>query len=960
MPLNFTRVTKLARRVGGRASARRSMKCSSTRVPLLLLLFAQPAAALHIPSSLRRHLQHKLASALTSGAAPCAAADQSLQDDTVASSLVDALVEHTPEQADAAAWAHTSGTKLARLISANSTAGEELASGRLMVVDALALADARHRRSTDMFEAVQVHHAALRQAVRTSTPGAASASSAWESATADGEALQRYGEAAVDVGRRRWARLGIEWCTTTAHEHFHGGGAARRARKRAARAHYRATGEALPAEAAQRIERELAAASQVRQSQPIRLLDVGSCGFLFGETDGFLCTALDLCPQDPRTFECDFLRLQVGPRGEERRSYASGASGTLAAGASSAGRLESLPAASFDAVVFSLVFSYLPLAEQRAAMVAQARKLLDRPASPFAGLLLLVDTHSSMGSRSGRGKNAAQDEWVRTIESLGFELLTRQTLERSHALAFVAAPLRCKGDGDGDDDNEEDDEQDDDFELAAELATRLAAGARLRTRGEVEREEAQAAAGAPLNNGPGPSFGDELLMNAQGQGEGERQQKASHTAAERLTRWSAAAAFAGEHTAGVAPGEAVPLARYCASGAIFSALTSRTQANNAARRGELRLNGQEANGASRVRSGDVLSLQTPPLPPVSPPELRRLERFVDTLTLAAVRPEPGGGPEPGSGRLQVLHEDAEVAVVFKPPGVHSAPWAGTRKRWGTLTLSDALPLLLSPPPAGQVAAAPLAAPLPAHRLDARVGGVLVCAKSRRALAGLSALFKERQVHKVYRAIVVGEVDLSLLAARDSTPNPRLGARSLGSASEAEGDGDLSVSVGELACTAIEHAGDAGEVSPAGEIVSVLRVKEVFEDGRESITEVRVLQITPCSVHGALTTLDLRPLTGRRHQLRVACALGLGAPILGDDLYHPRANTARAASNLSPLPPVRRRAGLFLQALEVTLPHPVTGDTLSVRACEMARFGKLRAKAASGAGFTDEEWEAWRA
>jgi len=129
---------------------------------------------------------------------------------------------------------------------------------------------------------------------------------------------------------------------------------------------------------------------------------------------------------------------------------------------------------------------------------------------------------------------------------------------------------------------------------------------------------------------------------------------------------------------------------------------------------------------------------------------------------------------------------------------------------------------------------------------------------------------------------------------------------------------------------------------------------------ESITEVRVLQITPCSVHGALTTLDLRPLTGRRHQLRVACALGLGAPILGDDLYHPRANTARAASNLPPLPPVRRRAGLFLQALEVTLPHPLTGEALSVRAGEMARFGKLRAKAASGAGFTDEEWEAWRA
>ena len=122
----------------------------------------------------------------------------------------------------------------------------------------------------------------------------------------------------------------------------------------------------------------------------------------------------------------------------------------------------------------------------------------------------------------------------------------------------------------------------------------------------------------------------------------------------------------------------MPLARYCASGEVFSALSSRTQANNAARRGELRLNGREAHGASRVRAGDLLSLHTPPPPPVSPPSLRRLERFVDTLTRASVRPESGGGAEQGNARLQVLHEDAEVAVVFKPPGVHSAPWAGTR------------------------------------------------------------------------------------------------------------------------------------------------------------------------------------------------------------------------------------------------------------------------------------------
>ena len=53
----------------------------------------------------------------------------------------------------------------------------------------------------------------------------------------------------------------------------------------------------------------------------------------------------------------------------------------------------------------------------------------------------------------------------------------------------------------------------------------------------------------------------------------------------------------------------------------------------------------------------------------------------------------------------------------------------------------------------------------------------------------------------------------------------------------------------------------------------------------------------------------------------------------------------------------RRSGLFVQAVEIVLPHPVTGEVLSARAPEMARFDRLRARAASGALFTDDEWEA---
>ena len=83
------------------------------------------------------------------------------------------------------------------------------------------------------------------------------------------------------------------------------------------------------------------------------------------------------------------------------------------------------------------------------------------------------------------------------------------------------------------------------------------------------------------------------------------------------------------------------------------------------------LNGRTAHGAARVHSGDVLTLNNPSPAPLV--EVRRVERFFEELTEA--KRERGG-------RFEVLHEDDELAVVFKPPGVHSTGWAGTRKKWG--------------------------------------------------------------------------------------------------------------------------------------------------------------------------------------------------------------------------------------------------------------------------------------
>lgn len=431
---------------------------------------------------------------------------------------------------------------------------------------------------------------------------------------------------------------------------------------------------------------------------------------------------------------------------------------------------------------------------------------------------------------------------------------------------------------------------------------------------------------------------------------------ASTQAQQRLSSWRSSAALKAYHTVTAMPGKSTRLSHYCGDSSIFPSLPSRTAANNAAKRGELLVNDLEVHGGTKVGSGDVLTLQTSPPPALfSPGELGRRQQFFHELT--EEKPEHGG-------RLRVLYEDSDCAVVFKPPGVHSTPWAGTRKKWGDLTLCDALPLLLASPSEAEAsdaaAASSLPAPLPAHRLDARVGGVLAVAKTRRALAELSRLFKERRVTKTYRAIVVGEVcPERIFAAPGQSVRATRGELGEFTCTLVLDDDNGPATWCATASNATSSAADAA-ARHARSTRTVVRVEQLDGGGRASLTEVRVVEVTPCAVHGALTTLELRPVSGRRHQLRIACAIGLGAPIVGDDLYHAEVDAMRAAHSLPPLPPVRRRAGLFLQAVKISLPHPLTAERLCARAPEMSRFGRLRRRAASGAAFTDEEWEEWRA
>ena len=94
------------------------------------------------------------------------------------------------------------------------------------------------------------------------------------------------------------------------------------------------------------------------------------------------------------------------------------------------------------------------------------------------------------------------------------------------------------------------------------------------------------------------------------------------------------------------------------------------------------------------------------------------------------------------------------------------------------------------------------------------------------------------------------------------------------------------------------------------------LREVREDGQAAKTRFRILQRFPnCS------RLELEPITGRTHQLRVHCA-HIGCPILGDPQY----GTAEslALSKRFSLPHQQ------LCAVELTFPHPLTGEQIRLQ------------------------------
>lgn len=216
----------------------------------------------------------------------------------------------------------------------------------------------------------------------------------------------------------------------------------------------------------------------------------------------------------------------------------------------------------------------------------------------------------------------------------------------------------------------------------------------------------------------------------------------------------------------------------------------------------------------------------------------------------------------------VLHEDDRLIAVDKPAGLPVHPTA----RY----LRNTLTALLEERYGGR-------RPVLTHRLDSETSGIVLCAKDLEAERIVKRMFADRKIRKRYLALVEGIPD---------PPKGRIEA-------------------------------------PLGfDPSSAIKVKMgcFAPDALPALTEYRVLETA-----GDRALVELRPRTGRQHQLRAHLA-HIGHPIVGDKMYGPDEGIFLEYIETGMTDDLVRRAGHRRQALHaaaLTLIHPFEHRELTV-------------------------------
>jgi 23S rRNA pseudouridine955/2504/2580 synthase len=282
--------------------------------------------------------------------------------------------------------------------------------------------------------------------------------------------------------------------------------------------------------------------------------------------------------------------------------------------------------------------------------------------------------------------------------------------------------------------------------------------------------------------------------------------------------------------------------------------------NKIIRGGEVRINGKRCDGKDRLAVGDELRI-----PPI---------RMANAEEKADFAPQVFG--EKREFPHPIIFEDDHLIAVNKPSG--TAVHGGSGVSFGVI---EQIRLARDPEDTIELV----------HRLDRDTSGVLLLAKTRKALVKMHAMMQEEpgteKPEKHYLALVQGRV------ANDRQ---------------------------HIKAPLLKYVAANNE----------RRVRVDDADGQASHTIFNVIKR-----YAEMTLLEAELKTGRTHQIRVHCQ-HLGHPIAGDDKYGDFVLN-KALQKLSP--GLKR---MFLHAAKLSFAHPVSGEPLVLDAPlppELDRFLK---------------------
>jgi 23S rRNA pseudouridine1911/1915/1917 synthase len=244
-------------------------------------------------------------------------------------------------------------------------------------------------------------------------------------------------------------------------------------------------------------------------------------------------------------------------------------------------------------------------------------------------------------------------------------------------------------------------------------------------------------------------------------------------------------------------------------------------------------------------------------------DLRRV-RPGETVVISG-RPH---APPPDAGDVRIVHADADLVVVEKPPAILShrrveeLNWPEERKRRQS-TLDEVVQRMLS-----QMLPSQPSRVRTVHRLDRDTSGLMLFALSPAAELALVRMFKKHEVRRKYLAVVHGRLE-----------KPRVFETWL---VRDRGDG-------------IRGSTPRGNADP---------------QAKRALTRVRPVE----HVGDRFTVVECELETGRTHQIRIHLS-EIGHPLCGEQVY------ARPAGDDSGAPRVA------LHSTELSCAHPVTGEPL---------------------------------